>query len=1483
MPSPSSSEAFLELVRKSEVVCPDRLEAFLGELPELPEKPRDLACLLIEHGLLTNFQAKNLLRGKYKGFVLGKYRVLEQLGCGGSGSVYLCNHMYMRRRVAVKVLPADRIEDSTFLRRFYREARASAMVDHPNIVRAHDMDQEGHLYFLVMEFVDGKSLYDIVQKHGPLDVTRAAHYIRQAAQGLEYLHEIGLVHRDIKPSNLLLDRQGTVKILDLGLARFGRDPKDELTKHFESQSILGTADYLSPEQGRNSHEVDIRSDIYSLGATFYYLLAGVPPFDGGSLTQKLIQHQMSEPKPIRDLRSEVPEEMAELIARMMAKDPANRPQTPTEVIQALDPWTETPIDPPSEDEMPHLSPAALSDETLEWGPPKNDYRQRPPSSGDSGRRLRGSHSSVETRPPSSVSAWSSGELSVAVGDDPRSGSLSGSGVGSGQRLVAAPSSGAEVATSPTRRSLPPGLVETDCDFVPTRITPAEPGQDDRPATVLDRLARHRWLILGGVGVVFVSTLLGFILTQSVKKGANVGSITEAIAAEPPNDPAISDEGGYDQVSGRPAWTGFDASTDHTKNDPVGQVRLVLTEQSGLQAVAVSPDGRWLLTAAEDGVARLWDARTGKLARQLAGHKGAVTYVAFSPDGSRAATCGVDKSVCVWDVQTGRQVVRFTGHSKPVRTVEFTRDGQLVISAGDDGTARLWHIQTRRHLKTYTGHRGPVLAIAASPADLRVVSAGADHTVQMWSLGETTLLHRFTGHEGVVTCVAYSPKASRIVSGSEDGTVRIWDVEKQRALHCLRGHDGAVRYASFTPDGKQVISAADDCTIRVWSAETGLEVRRHRGHAGPVTGVAIRHDARRIYSCSLDQTVREWSLPRPWRLPAAEFDPVDPDTPLGTVTVLSQKGPVEDVRLVNDDRFALICCAEGTNRDQGPVLWDLLRRQPVRRFVGHSGRVFCLDVTADGRFAVTGGRDKTVRLWNVWHGTEIDSWTGHADSVQSVAFSPDGSFVLSGDGKGNVRLWDRHTGKVLWSHDAHTGAVRAVAFAADGGLAASAGTDRTIIVWDAASGEITHRLTGHADTVTSLAFAPRGPYLASASDDRSIRIWNSETGASVRQWTGHGDGVGRIAFSADGRWILSVGHGGPDNAHRKRDNAFRLWLAETGQEVRSFSGHTDYVASVAVSRDGRFALTGGGDKSARLWRLPLPPPTDGSSYRLVGHHLNVESIAVTPDGRTAVSASHDRTLIVWDLGIGQPVRTLEGHTAMVHSVAVTADGRFALSGAADRTVRLWDLEAGREQFTFTGHAGDVIRVALSRDGRFGYSAGLDRTIRVWDLQQHAAVQTLTGPIRPITAFALAAESGLVFAGCQDGSIFVWDEASESPQRQFKTPSPVHSLAVSPNGRSLAIGGHEGTIRIWDLEANHQVAEFKGHSNVVADLAWSPDGRWLLSASDDQTIRLWDLLSSRQLRCLKGHNAPVWCVAFTPNGHSALSGAADGSILWWGLPE
>ncbi len=422
MPAPATVPEFIEIVRKSGLVGDDKLRPEIdrwGTDVAAPTTPEQAATQLLNSGVITRFQARQFKLGRYKRFTIaGKYRLLELLGVGGMGAVYLCEHVFMKRLVAIKVLPVEKLADPSNLERFYREARAVAALDHPNIVRAYDIDKADNLHFLVMEYVDGTSLQEIVARYGPVDATRAAHYIAQAAVGMHHGHLLSLVHRDIKPGNLLLDRTGVIKLLDMGLARFFNDKDDNLTARFDDNCVLGTADYLAPEQAI-SNVVDIRADIYALGGTFYFMLTGQSPVPEGTVAAKLVFHQTSEPKSVTDFRSDVPPGMLAVLKKMMKKKPEERYQTPLEVAEALAEWAYVEVAQPPIREMPDLCPAVMVMSGHANTAQKIGAAARQSSAGYGGLAVinRGAGSSVQlAQPGSSSEPLTPGTDSVRIDD-----------------------------------------------------------------------------------------------------------------------------------------------------------------------------------------------------------------------------------------------------------------------------------------------------------------------------------------------------------------------------------------------------------------------------------------------------------------------------------------------------------------------------------------------------------------------------------------------------------------------------------------------------------------------------------------------------------------------------------------------------------------------------------------------------------------------------------------------------------------------------------------------------------------------------------------------------------------------------------------------------------------------------------------------------------------------------------------------------------
>jgi len=348
MTATTSTHEFLELVRKHGLVAEgDLARCWSGsDGPEQEMAVEGLAQALVDEGLLTAFQARQLLKGRRNGFLLANtYLLLDQLAAGGMGWVYLAEHLTLKRLVALKMLPPYKRHDRLAHECFAREAWALAQLNHPNLVRFHERGQAGGLPFLVLDYVDGCDMHHFVAQNGRMLPARAAGFIHQAALGVQHLHDLDLVHCDLKPGNLVLDRRGTIKVIDLGLVcRTGMETED-----------LGTADFLAPEQAAG-RRVDARTDVYSLGASLYYLLTGQQPFHGDAV-DKMLGHQWRQPVPVAAVRGDVPAGLLAVLEGMMAKEPAHRYDCAGAAADALAPWVISVLPAPAE--LPAACPGVL--------------------------------------------------------------------------------------------------------------------------------------------------------------------------------------------------------------------------------------------------------------------------------------------------------------------------------------------------------------------------------------------------------------------------------------------------------------------------------------------------------------------------------------------------------------------------------------------------------------------------------------------------------------------------------------------------------------------------------------------------------------------------------------------------------------------------------------------------------------------------------------------------------------------------------------------------------------------------------------------------------------------------------------------------------------------------------------------------------------------------------------------------------------------
>lgn len=342
-----TTDDVLATVRASGLLAPDRFEEAAREVAQLGSDLVAVLRHLVKRKFVTIYQLKKVLNGRSGDLFVGRYVVLDKIGEGGMGKVFRARDPRDGHTVALKVVRAALLNNPVVRGRYEREVQATSKLDHPNLVRTLDADEAAGKFYMAMEFVDGIDLSRLMKECGALEVPEACEYVRQAALGLQHAHDRGFVHRDVKPSNIVVAGErhvpqatepAVVKLLDLGLAR-ALDPEEMVAPNLtRDHSVVGTPDYMAPEQAKNSKAVDTRADLYSLGCTFYFLLAGRVPFGATSAIEKILAHHTDVPTPVQALRPQVPGPVAELIARLMSKRPEDRPQSAAEVAARLDPF-----------------------------------------------------------------------------------------------------------------------------------------------------------------------------------------------------------------------------------------------------------------------------------------------------------------------------------------------------------------------------------------------------------------------------------------------------------------------------------------------------------------------------------------------------------------------------------------------------------------------------------------------------------------------------------------------------------------------------------------------------------------------------------------------------------------------------------------------------------------------------------------------------------------------------------------------------------------------------------------------------------------------------------------------------------------------------------------------------------------------------------------------------------------------------------------
>ncbi len=568
----------------------------------------------------------------------------------------------------------------------------------------------------------------------------------------------------------------------------------------------------------------------------------------------------------------------------------------------------------------------------------------------------------------------------------------------------------------------------------------------------------------------------------------------------------------------------------------------------LSSAEFSPDGRYILTAANDTTIRLWDTQTGVEVRQFLGHAELVTMAIFSPDGQQILSSSADRTVRLWDTETGKEISRLPKHDSPVWSLAFAPNGQQILTSDESGVARLWDIQTAQVLQEFQGHTDVILWSEFSANGRTLVTGSLDKTARLWNVGTGQELRQFVGHAGSVSSVKFSPDERWLLTAGFDNTARLWDATTGQELRTFIGHTGILFDADFSPDSQLIVTGSLDKTVRLWDIASGQELRRFVGHTAGVDITIFSVDGRYILTASVDRTAQLWDIysesePRIFSLPLrtihsatmiwvgstqdnqqvitgmANGDVLYWHSQTGqilTKSKLDSNGFFNDMDLSADKTLAVTATGEGLVQ-----LWDTQSGQEIHTFNGHTGPIWDVQLASDGRMILTGGDDQTARLWDAQTGQELLTLVGHTGAINGVAFAPDGRTVLTGSQDGTARLWDMTTGNTINQFVGHSGPIRGVTFSPDGHQILTGSDDATAWLWDVQTGQTIHQLVGHTDSVWVVAFSPNSQQVLTGSDDQTARLWNVSTGVTVRQFVGHVASIRSLAFITYGHQIITA--------------------------------------------------------------------------------------------------------------------------------------------------------------------------------------------------------------------------------------------------------------------------------------------------------------------------------------------------------------------------